>query len=53
MTREHAIKVLADIIEKHGGYISDRSVEMSLDGYVALGMLKLDEPCAADTVDEA
>jgi hypothetical protein len=44
MTREEALKRLGAIVDQHGLYIARQSVEASLDGYVALGMIKLDEP---------
>lgn len=51
MTRNEALEILAKVVREHGGYVSELSIEMSLDGYVALGMLKLDSP--PDEPDEA
>lgn len=43
MTRDEALAKLRAVVEKHDLYIGERSVEASLDGYVALGLIKLDD----------
>ncbi|MEY9806933.1 hypothetical protein [Bradyrhizobium elkanii] len=52
MTRDQALEKLRAVVEKHSLFIGEKSVEASLDGYVALGMITLDEPAHPQTLWE-
>ncbi len=52
MTRDEAIETLREVRDRnHGsiGWMSDAGLAASLDAYVSLGMLELNEPASAAT----
>ncbi len=50
MTREEALSKLRAVVVLHDANISERSIEASLDSYVALGLIRLNEPKSAEEI---
>lgn len=44
MTREQAVKIAQEINHKYRSDITPRSIEMTLDLYEALGLIKFEQP---------